>query len=257
MCNRKMEASPRAHGLYYRCPARTLAPNSPVLAQHPAAVYIRQTAICAPLNHWIATLFDATNRTRTIQTLLESQSGSLADAQREHARRRLTNAEVKLRRHQAAIEAGIDPAALIDAINQAQAERAAARAELDGQPAPQELTRQDIEAMIDSIGDISTTLTEAQPQHLTTLYDALRLQMVYNPDTHIVNVTVQPRGRVNSARVRGGTRPLRTRPQPTQTPGSGIVRSFGTCGGLSIWRASSMVRRPGVVTPRHHGAIVS
>jgi hypothetical protein len=27
-------ASLRAHGIYYRCPVRTLAPNSPVLAQH-------------------------------------------------------------------------------------------------------------------------------------------------------------------------------------------------------------------------------
>jgi DNA invertase Pin-like site-specific DNA recombinase len=203
LCNRKMEASPRAHGIYYRCPARTLAPNSPVLAQHPAAVYIREAAICAPLNQWIATLFDARNRTRTIQTLVESQGGSLADAQREHARRRLTNAEAKLRRHQAAIEAGIDPAALIDAINQAQAERVAAHAELTGQPAAQELTRQDIETMIDSIGDISATITEAEPQHLTALYDALRLQLTYDPDSHIVDVTAQPRGRVNSARVRG------------------------------------------------------
>jgi hypothetical protein len=35
--------------------------------------------------------------------------------------------------------------------------------------------------MIDSIGDISATITEAQPQRLTALYDALRLQMTYNP----------------------------------------------------------------------------
>jgi hypothetical protein len=81
VCNRKMEASPRAHGIYYRCPARTLAPNSPILAQHPATVYIREAAICAPLNQWIATLFDTQNRTRTIQTLVESRGGSLADAQ--------------------------------------------------------------------------------------------------------------------------------------------------------------------------------
>jgi hypothetical protein len=52
----------------------------PILAQHPATVYIREAAICAPLNRWIATLFDATNRAPTIQALVESQSGSLADA---------------------------------------------------------------------------------------------------------------------------------------------------------------------------------
>jgi hypothetical protein len=59
--------------------------------------------------------------------------------------------------------------------------------------------------MIDSIGDIGAALTEAQPQSLTALYDTLRLQMVYDPGSQIVDVTVQPCGRVNSVRVRGGT----------------------------------------------------
>ncbi len=205
VCNRKMEASPRAHGLYYRCPARTLAPHSPVLAQHPAAVYVREAAICAPLNRWIATLFDAENYDRTVQALVESQGGSLADAQLDQARRRLADAEAKLRRHQAAIEAGVDPAAIVDAINQAQAERAAAGAELNARPAAQLLTRQDVEAMINSMEDVSEALTRADPQNLTALYEALRLQIVYDPASRAVDVIVQPRGRVNSARVRGGT----------------------------------------------------
>jgi hypothetical protein len=82
---------------------------------------------------------------------------------------------------------------------------------LNAQPAALELTRQDIETMIDSIGDIIATITEAEPQRLTALYDALRLQMIYDPDSRVVDVTVQPRGRVNSARVRGGTCALTTR----------------------------------------------
>ena len=150
-------------------------------------------------------MFDARNRAQTVQALLDSQGGSLADAQLEHTRRRLATAEAKLRRHQAAIEAGIDPAALVDAINQAHAEHVAAQAELNERPATQELTRQDIETMIDSIGDIGAALTEAEPQNLTALYDTLRLQMVYDPSSQVVDVTVQPDGRVNNARVRGST----------------------------------------------------
>ena len=46
--------------------------------------------------------------------------------------------------------------------------------------------------MIDSIGDIIATITEAEPQHLTALYDAQRHQMTYNPDSRGVDVTVQP-----------------------------------------------------------------
>lgn len=197
-------------------PRRTLAPHSPVLAQHPAAVYVREAAICAPPNQWIATLFDATNRDRTVQALLDSQGGSLGDTNLDQARRRLANAEARLRRHQAAIEAGVDPAAIVDAINQAQTERAAARAELDERPTTQELTRRDVEAMIDSIGDVGTALTQVQPQNLTVLYETLRLQMVYDPASRAVDVTVQPRGRVNSARVRGGTR-TRVRGIPAQS----------------------------------------
>lgn len=73
----------------------------------------------------------------------------------EQTQRRLAQAEAKLRRHQAATEAGIDPAALVDAINQSHAERTAAQAELNERPAAQELTRQDIETMIDSIADMA------------------------------------------------------------------------------------------------------
>jgi hypothetical protein len=41
--------------------------------------------------------------------------------------------------------------------------------------------------------------------------------------------------------VRGGTRPLRTRPQQRSPPGSEVVPGAATCGGLSIWRASAMI----------------
>lgn len=41
---------------------------------------------------------------------------------------------------QAAIGAGVDPEALTEAINEAQAERAAARAELGNRPAPEAIT---------------------------------------------------------------------------------------------------------------------
>jgi hypothetical protein len=61
VCGRKMEASPRAHGMYYRCPARTLAPGSPALALHPPAVYLREEPIRDAVNAWIGQLFDRSN----------------------------------------------------------------------------------------------------------------------------------------------------------------------------------------------------
>jgi hypothetical protein len=59
----------------------------------------------------------------------------------------------RLRRFQAAIAWGADPAALVDVIDEAQAQRAAAQAELDGVPAPTAVTDAEVYAMIDSLGE--------------------------------------------------------------------------------------------------------
>lgn len=67
-------------------------------------------------------------------------------------KKRLADAEAQLKRYQAAIVAGVDPVALVDAINEAQARRATAQAELHSAPTPNELTDAEVYAMIDSLG---------------------------------------------------------------------------------------------------------
>jgi hypothetical protein len=57
-----------------------------------------------------------------------------ARSQRTRAEARLKDADKRLRRHQAAIEAGVNPAALVELINAADAERPAAKAELETCP---------------------------------------------------------------------------------------------------------------------------
>jgi hypothetical protein len=58
--------------------------------------------------------------------------------------------------------------------------------------------------MIDALGDVGEALNRADPTLLEKLYEALRLEMVYDSDSRIVEVTIRPAGR-GSARVRGGT----------------------------------------------------
>jgi Recombinase zinc beta ribbon domain len=155
VCERKMEASPRAHAMYYRCPARTLAPGSPALAEHPPAVYLREDPIRDAVNGWLGGLFDRDNIDQTVAALLASQNTPGADpGTREAARKRAADADARLRRFQAAIEAGVDPAALVEVINAAQAQRVAARAELESTITPDTLTTAEMHAMIDSLGDV-------------------------------------------------------------------------------------------------------
>jgi hypothetical protein len=203
VCKRKMEGSPRKHGMYYRCPARTLAPGSPALVDHPPTVYVREDPLLEAVNAWLADLFDPKNRDRTVRLLVGSQEKATQSNDREQAEKRAKDAGAKLRRFQAAIEAGIDPAALVEVINQAQAERAAARAELDNVQAPGSFTDAEVYAMIDSMGDIAEVLTGKHPSKLIELYQDLDLNLLYDNEKEAIDVTASPR--VNSECVRGST----------------------------------------------------
>ncbi len=127
ICRRKMQGGSIRHNVYYRCTARRLAPGSAALAEHPKTVNLREDVLTKAINGWIGGLFSSDNRDDTVRALVESQGG-VASTVNEGARTRLKDAEEALRRLQAAIVAGIDPAAVKEAINAAQAQREAARA---------------------------------------------------------------------------------------------------------------------------------
>ncbi|WP_346072590.1 recombinase family protein [Saccharopolyspora thermophila] len=183
LCGRKMHGAViRKHEIYYRCLARTLAPGSEALADHPRTVNLREIDLLEPLNGWVGLLFTRENLDRTVAALVGSQAdGNRQAGQQEAAKKRLTEATTRLHRLQAAIEAGADPAALIEAINTAQAERAAAQAELDNTPVAHTLSDAEIHAMIDSLGDVGAALKDAKSEKLSCLYESLGLHLTYRP----------------------------------------------------------------------------
>ena len=119
---------------------------------------LREDVLLDPLNEWIGRLFDRVNVDRTVAALIGSQDGPKGSDAQSVAKKRLTDAETRLRRFQAAIEAGVDPSALVEAINEAQEQRAAARAQLAGLPAPNLMTEAEAYARIDSLGDVKKRL---------------------------------------------------------------------------------------------------
>jgi DNA invertase Pin-like site-specific DNA recombinase len=205
ICTRKMQgATIRKLETYYRCLARTLAPGSIMLADHPRTVNLREDVVLEPLNKWIGDVFDRRKVDRTVAALMESQDGvSGRSTVWESSKERVADAEARLRRFQDAIKAGVDPAALVEAINEAQAERAAARAELENAPAVNSITEAEVYAMIDSLGDVGAALKQGSPESLTRLYRAIDLELRYEPGERAVVASVSPR--VVSVRVPKGT----------------------------------------------------
>ncbi len=188
---------------FYRCIARTLAPGSAALADHPRTVNLREDHLVGPVNEWIGSLFGPGNLDNTIRELVGAQDMAPESRRRLDAQRRLADAEAKLRRHQAAIEAGIDPTALVEAVNAANAERAAARAELNNLPVAQTLTEDTVRAMLESLGEITSVLNRASFDDLAPVYEELDLQVRFEPTERVALVSVSPR--VVNECVRGGT----------------------------------------------------
>jgi hypothetical protein len=72
-------------------------------------------AVLGPLNTWIGELFDRKNVDRTVAALVTSQGCSRRQPNaRQGMKKRLGDAESRLRKLRAAIEAGVDPAALAE-----------------------------------------------------------------------------------------------------------------------------------------------
>jgi hypothetical protein len=135
-------------------PAGTLAPGSPALASHPPAIYLREDPVREAVNDWLGGLFARENVDRTVAALLGSQGDERGS--REAVKARLANAEAQVRRFQSAIAAGVDPVALMESINSAQAERAALRAELENLPTGDTRSDAEIYARVDQLTEMGT-----------------------------------------------------------------------------------------------------
>jgi hypothetical protein len=151
-CTRRIEGTPRKTRTYYRCTTHSMVPGSPALHGHPKNVYLPEAAVLDALNDWIGRLFTPANVDRTVAALVASQGepGGPSGA-REAAKARLAKAEARLQRLRAAIEAGVEPNALVESINDAQQQRAAAKAELENTPALNVLDTAEVYALIDSL----------------------------------------------------------------------------------------------------------
>ncbi len=65
-----------------------------------------------------------------------------------------------------------------------------------------QLTREQVKALVNALQDIVEVLAEAEPQDKTELYDQLGISLAYDPDG---TVTVESRPRGLTVRVGGGT----------------------------------------------------
>lgn len=114
-----------------------------------------------------------------------------------------------MNRLQRELEAGWDPEALTSQYNTAVAEKKAALAGLEALAPAERLSAADVRAMVEELGAMKAVLDQADRGDLADLDGALGLEVSYNHETRVADVSIRPTPRVVSMRVRGGLEPPR------------------------------------------------
>ncbi|MFF7971437.1 hypothetical protein [Streptomyces sp. NPDC007905] len=164
--------------VYYRCEFReeeaALYPD----LTHPRTVYLREDILGQALDRWIARAFAPDRLSATVEALTHaSAAASTAEPQtpeQAQTRRASKESERQLARHQAALDAGADPAAVTQWINEALRDKDAARKKLDAHPAvPQKkqspLDTRQIRQITASLGDIAQRIQSAAAEQRAAL----------------------------------------------------------------------------------------
>jgi hypothetical protein len=111
--------------LHYRCTYRSEYPGD---TTHPRSLAVAEAWILPVLDGWLGRLFDPDHIDETVDILLTADRRDETDPPDLIEARRLTDdAQARLARHVAAIDAGVDPGLLVEQTRRAQADLARAK----------------------------------------------------------------------------------------------------------------------------------
>ena len=180
VCQRRMQGQWINQAPYYRCrfPAEYALANK---VDHPRNVYVREDAFDAQVNRWIAGLFDPSHVHETIDLITAAQDSGTDDIAAEAAKAKIADANQRMARYKATIDAGGDPAEIGAWITEAKAQRVQAEAELRRATSKARITRQQIEELITMTADIAATLRDAEPAQMADAYRKLGVRLTYDP----------------------------------------------------------------------------
>ena len=181
-------------------------PSTPLTnnVDHPRTVYLREADVVPELDAWLARIFDPEHLDDTCAELAAASiAGAVDDAALEAAHRKLEDCDTRLDRYRLALESGTDPAIVGQWIREVQGDRLRAEQAL-ASAARDELGVDQVRAVIEGLGPITSVLDKAKPAKKAELYASLGLQLTYRPAQNLVAVEAAP---VACAKVRvgGGT----------------------------------------------------
>jgi len=168
---------------YYRCryPAEYALANR---VDHPKNVYLREADVLGQVEDWIAELFGPEGIDATLGKVAE-QAAQTEDpetsAWAEAARVRIVECDAEIRQYRASLKAGGDPAVIGPWIAETQAQKVAAQAEIRSASGRQQMSQEEIVAVVTAFGDLARIVQAADPADKADIYAKLKLTLIYQP----------------------------------------------------------------------------
>ncbi|MGH3519349.1 MAG: recombinase family protein [Haloechinothrix sp.] len=180
VCERRMQGQWSHERPYYRCRFS----NEYGLAnkvEHPRNVYLAEDDVLPPVDEWLTELFAPHRVDDTIAAMMRSQPDVDTDPAIVAAARMVEECDAKLARYRAALEAGTDPTIVAAWTAEVQACKAEALSRSRQAEGRRRMSAQEIEGLVEALGNIRTVIADAEPADKAEVYGHLGLKLTYNP----------------------------------------------------------------------------
>ncbi|MGH8990632.1 MAG: recombinase family protein, partial [Acidimicrobiia bacterium] len=169
-------------------------------ATHPKTSYLRADKLAAAVDGWLAEISDDDHVDDTAKLLAAAEQdrhqamtgGVDRDAESHRARQRLMEAEGRLERARATLDAGADPAVVARWINDAENDRRSAEADLARLAPDRPPTADEVKELLIALRGILDRLSTADPTTMREVYRELGLRAVWQPRSPVVQVSISP-----------------------------------------------------------------
>jgi site-specific DNA recombinase len=204
VCGRRMQGNAVRGSAFYRCRYPAEYARTAKL-EHALSVQVREEAITAGLDAWLATLVDAEHIDATCKALATvAEVDDAAAARAEAARKKIADCDGRLASYRRALEGGA-PGEVVGAwIAEVRGERLRAEQDLIHATPADPLTAAEIKGLVLALGDIIRRLQAASPDLKAQVYADLGVQVTYDPAARELNATLAPLAWARE-RVEGGT----------------------------------------------------
>lgn len=187
----------------YKCAHKTTGPDG---SSSTITVFVAEGRILPVLNTWLAQISEPAHLDETIDQLLAQQSSTAETSAILRARCQEAEAEARIERLLASIEAGIDPAIVATKVRSAQEDLASARATIDSIPGAPVVDATSLRQHLATISELLSQLGRADAETKRHLYETagIRVEWDRTPDGDTITPTVHlPSGPKTSQALNG------------------------------------------------------